>query len=188
MKPLTIIYWTRAGLGLVIGILCAVYIYFSATTDLVSLYTLLTGISFAMLFYITTYYIIKFKFFARVEKQSKLITQGIGIYFFSWIISWTLIVTLLMPSVAVSIYVNDTGNLAAGQEFWVAARNSADQVVQNITTATGTLRMALLPPGTYTFQLGNVPENHTVQNQNQEVTVSWLQNLNVVFNVTEPSG
>jgi hypothetical protein len=177
MKPLTTIYWTRAALGLVIGMLCAVYIYFSASTDLVSLYTLLTGISFAMLFYIATYYVIKSKFFARVEKQQKIVTQGIGIYFFAWIVSWTLIVTMLMPSVSVNIYVNDTGNPAEGQEFWVTARDNTGRLVQNKTTTSGTLIMALLPPGTYTFELGDT-------GQSQELRVSWLQNLNVVFNVT----
>jgi hypothetical protein len=181
MKPLTTIYWTRAVLGLVIGMLCTVYIYFSATTDLVSIYTLLTGISFAMLFYIGTYYIIKSKFFARVEKQQKIITQGIGIYFFAWIVSWTLIVTMLMPSASVNIYMSDTGNLAEGQEFWVTARDSTGQLVQNKTTTTGTLKIALLLPGTYTFELGNT-------SQSQELTAGWLQNLNVAFNVTPTSG
>lgn len=186
MKPLNIIYWTRAGLGLVIGILCAVYLYFSVTSDLFSLYTLLTGISFAMLFYIATYYIIKLKFFARVEKPSKLIMQGIGIYFFAWVISWTLIITLFMPSVSVNIYNNDTGNLVEGQEFWVVARNSANQVVQNMTTASGFLKMALLPPGTYTFELGNIA-GYNVINQNQELMLGWLQSPHLLFNVTQVS-
>ncbi|MDH5449112.1 MAG: hypothetical protein OEY24_07490 [Candidatus Bathyarchaeota archaeon] len=181
MKPLTTIYWTRAALGLVIGVLCTVYIYFSVSSDLISIYTLLTGISFAILFYLATYYVIKSKFFARVEKQQKIITQGIGIYFFAWIVSWTLIVTMLMPSASVNIYINDTGNLAEGQEFWVTARGSTGQLVQNKTTTSGTLRMALLPPGAYTFELGNT-------NQSQELTLDWLQNLNVVFNVTPVSG
>ena len=183
MKPLKIIYWTRAGSGVIIGILCAVYVIFSVTSDLANIYTLLTGLSFAMLFYMATYYIVKLKFFSRVEKQSKLMTQGIGIYFFAWLVSWTLIITLLMPSVAVNIYISDTGRLAEEQEFWVAAWNSAvpPQVVQNVTTASGTLTMTLLPPGTYTFELGNT-------NQTQTLTVGWLQSLNVIFNVTQPSG
>lgn len=184
MKPLTIIYWTRACLGVIIGLLCAVYVYFSVTSELVGLYTLLTGLSFAMLFYIATFYPIKFKFFTRVEKPSKLITQGIGIYFFAWIVSWTLIVTLLMPSVTVNIYNNDTETLAEGQEFWVVAWNSANQVIQNVTTTTGSLRMALLPPGTYVFQLGGNLTQYNVVNQNQKLVIDWLQTRNVVFNVS----
>jgi len=191
MKPLKIIYWTRAGLGVIIGILCAVYVIFSVTSDLANIYTLLTGLSFAMLFYMSTYYIVKLKFFSRVEKQSKLMTQGIGIYFFAWLVSWTLITTLLMPSVAVNIYVSDTGRLAEGQKFWVAARNDAGQVVQNVTTASGALTITLLPPDTYTFELGII-ELGTFElgerNQTQPLRIGWLQSLNVVFNVTQPSG
>ncbi len=187
MKPLTLIYWTRAGLGVTIGVLCALYVYFSVTTELVSLYTLITGISFAMLFYIVTYYVVKSKFFTRVEKQSKLVTQGIGIYFFAWIVSWTLIVTMLMPAVSVSIYDNDSGNLVANQGFWVAARNSVGQVVQNTTIPTGNLRMSLLPPGTYTFELGNV-SGYNVINQNQVLQIGWLESAQVGFNVTQVSG
>jgi len=185
MKPLNIIYWTRAALGVVIGVLCAVYVYFSVTTELVSFYTLLTGISFAMLFYIATFYVIKFKFFTKVEKPSKLMMQGIGIYFFAWIVSWTLIVTLLMPSVSVSIYVDNTGSLAEGQEFWVVAENSVGQIVQNVSTTSGVLRMALLPPGSYTFRLEGNLTGYNVVNQNQTVTLDWLQSSDIIFNVTQ---
>lgn len=177
MKPLMLIYWVRAGLGFVIGVLCAIYVYFSVQSELGSYYTLLTGVSFAMLFYIATYYLIKLKFFAKVEKPRKLATQGIGVYFFAWIVMWTLLVTLLLPSVSVSIYIGNTGNLASGQQFWVVARNNANQIVQNVTTVSGTLRMALLTPGTYTFELGNT-------NQSQTVKLSWAESLTLSFNVS----
>jgi len=188
MKPLTIIYWTRALLGIVIGVLCAVYVYFSISSELFSLYTLLTGISFAILFYIVTFYLIKFKFFARVEKPSKLVSQGIGIFFFAWVVSWTLVVTFFMPSVSVNIYVSDTGNLVEGPKLWVAARDSVGLVVQNVTTTVGGLKMVLLPPGTYTFQLGGNLTGYSVINQNQTLAVEWLQSLDINFNVTELSG
>ncbi len=186
MKPLTLLYWTRAGLGITIGILCALYLYLSPASELTNIYTLLTGLSFAILFFMATYYILKPKFLAKIEKRSKIMTQGIGIYFFAWIVSWTLVVTALMPSVMVNIYSN--GDLANGQEFWVVARNNSDQVIQNVTTTTGTLRMTLLPPGTYTFEIGNIPENHTPINQDQEISISWLEFPTVVFNVTQAVG
>jgi len=183
MKPLTQIYWTRAGLGLLIGVLCGFYVFLSVTTELTSFYTLLTGTSFALLFYIITYYLIKIKFLAKVEKQSKLLTQGIGIYFFAWLVSWTLIITFLMSSVSVNVY-NASGNLVAGQELWVVAWNSAGQPVRNITTASGSLHFGLMPPDTYTFQLGNTT-GYNVTNQNQTLPIDWLQSLNVDFNVTQ---
>jgi hypothetical protein len=180
MKPLTIIYWIRAGLGLVIGILCALYVYSTVSTEVTSIYTLLTGISFALLFYIATYYLIKSRYFGRVEKQSKLITQGIGIYFFAWLVSWTLIISLFMPSITVNISNTHTGGLVEGLEYWVVAENSAGQVIRNVTTTTGTLRMTLLPPDTYTFKLGN---SSGISPYQEKLALDWLQSEDVTFSV-----
>ncbi len=185
MKPLSIIYWTRAGLGLVIGLLCAAYLYVSVSRELASVFTLLTGLSFALLFYIATFYVVKLRFLGRVEKQSKLMTQGIGIYFFAWLVSWILVVTLLLPSVSVSIYVN--GESPEERTFWVAARNVAGDVVQNVTTTSGSLRIALLSPGTYIFEVGNVT-GFEVVGQNQELTLGWLHSPVVVFYVNQSLG
>lgn len=184
MKPLTLIYWMRAILGVVIGGLCSLYVYSSVAEELASLYTLLTGVSFALLFYMVTYYVIKFVFLAKVEKQSKLMTQGIGIYFFAWVVSWTLIVTLLLPSVTVSIYSDDTGNLVVGEDFWVATWNSLGDVVQNVTVSSGSSRVALLSPGTYMFELGGDLSGYEVVNQNQTLMLGWLESPQLTFNLS----
>jgi hypothetical protein len=195
MKPLTLIYWTRAALGLVIGLLCAIYIYYSVASEIFGFFTLLTGLSFAMLFYLATYYILKLQFYARVEKSSKLVTQGIGIYFFAWIVSWTLVVTLFMPTVSVNIYDSTSGGLVEDQEFFVLVRNAAtSQLVRNITrrdfekvAPLGTYRIALLPPGEYTFQLA-ILGNFIIDNQNQTLPIAWLDSRKVDFQVTPISG
>ncbi|MCW4052967.1 MAG: hypothetical protein NWE78_07155 [Candidatus Bathyarchaeota archaeon] len=195
MKLLTLIYWIRAALGLVIGLLCGLYIYYSDTSELFNFFTLLTGISFAMLFYLATYYVLKLKFYARVEKSSKLVRQGIGIYFFAWIVSWTLIVTLLMPTVSVNIYDSSSGNFVEDQEFFVLVRNAAtSQLVRNITirdfekvAPLGSYRITLLPPGEYTFEL-EIIGNFTIESQNHTLSIGWLDNLNVSFLVTPFSG
>lgn len=185
MKPLTVIYWSRAVLGVVIGVLCALYVYFSVTSELGSFSTLLTGLSFALLFYIVVYYVVKFKYFARVEKQSKLMTQGIGIYFFAWIVSWTLIVTLLMSSVSISVHVD--GGLTGEQNLWVAAWGNDGTVKRNVTITSGTARMALMQPGTYMFQLGGDLAGYKVVNQNRNLTLGWLEAASVSFNVSQAS-
>jgi len=174
MDALKIIYWTRAALGLLIGILCGLYIFFSVSTELLSFYTLLTGLSFAILFYVATYYVLKFKFLGRVEKPSAIIKQGIGIYFFAWILSWTLIVTMLLPSISVSIY-DDTGNLVYSERLWVLIENVENPSwIQNITTESGMFRITLVPPGTYTLSLGDT-------NQSQTFMLNWIESLNVSF-------
>lgn len=171
------------GLGLVIGVLCGVYVYTSVAGELRDIYTLLTGLSFAMLFYIVTYYVLKLKFLSRVEKQSKLMTQGIGIYFFAWIVSWTLFVTMLMPSVSISIYLSENGELASGERFWIAALTDGGSVVQNVTTDTGTVKLSLLPPGGYTLTVTN--DNYSAENR--FLTIDWVQSFDVRFNVTRVS-
>lgn len=185
MKPLTLIYWVRATLGLIMGVLCGLYVYFAITTELGDIYTLLTGLSFTLLFYMATYYIVKLKFFARVEKASKLVTQGIGIYFFAWLVSWTLFITLLMPSISVGIYHGTTHELFKDEQFWVAALNSNGQIIQNVTTKSGSLKIALLPPETYTLVLTGIPEGYTVANANKSLALSWLEFPPLRFNVTQ---
>jgi hypothetical protein len=195
MKPLNIIYWSRAALGIVIGILCGIYIYFSVSDELFSLFTLLTGVSFAMLFYLATYYVIKLKFFGRIEKPRKLVMQGIGIYFFAWVVAWTLIVTLLMPTVSISVYDTSSGELLEDHNFFVFAKNNGNSqwklnITENVfrrTSPTGSYTITLLPPGNYTFELGNLV-GYSTDNQNSTLIVGWLENLNVRFNVTQISG
>lgn len=86
MKPLTIVYWSRVGLGIVAALLCA----------LLALDSFLSGLSFGILFYIITYYLLKRLFVAEVEKSSELFKMGIGAYFLSWIVAWVLFYTLLV--------------------------------------------------------------------------------------------
>jgi len=49
----------------------------------------------AIIVYILTHYVLKWKFIAKVEKPSKVFTTGIGAYFVTWIVAWVLFFTLL---------------------------------------------------------------------------------------------
>jgi len=90
MKPTTIIYWTRACLGVVVALI-------STLLSAVANISLMNGITIALLFYIITYYIYKPLFITKVEKPTKIFTTGIGAYFLSWIVSWIIFYTLLRP-------------------------------------------------------------------------------------------
>jgi hypothetical protein len=87
MKPLTVVYWSRVGLGVIAALSCA----------LLGLDSFLSGLSFGILFYILTYYILKWRFLTKVEKTAELFKMGIGAYFFSWIVAWVLFYTSLNP-------------------------------------------------------------------------------------------
>ncbi len=97
MRPLETIYWLRLALGITAAIICIGY---GLATDTISntnftFNTLMTGISLALVTYLASYYVIKLKFINKIEKPQKIVTTGIGIYFVSWIVFWSLLYTLI---------------------------------------------------------------------------------------------
>jgi hypothetical protein len=88
MKPTTIVYWGRAGLGVTAGLVSALI---SSPSDTLALFN---GISIALLIYIITYYIFKARFLIQFEKPSKVFTTGIGAYFLTWLVAWVIFYTL----------------------------------------------------------------------------------------------
>ena len=91
MRPLKAIYLTRIGLAVVAAALStAVTIAFGER----GINTFLNGITIALLIYLLTYYVFKAKYRTQVEKQSKLMTTAIGMYFFTWLVMWVLLYTI----------------------------------------------------------------------------------------------
>jgi zinc transporter ZupT len=92
------IYWIRLALGIVAGLLGAVWnraagaLQNPVETNYVFFFNSLTA---ALIIYLVSYYVFKAKFRSEVEKQSKIMTMGIGIYFFTWLVSWILTFTFL---------------------------------------------------------------------------------------------
>ncbi|GEM_PF-2522554 len=105
MKPLNLLYSIRIGLGIVAGLLCTLENYFRQIPGdkLGDINIFLTGLSYALLFYVLSYYVLKRRFIKKVEKPSKVFTMGIGGYFLTWIVAWNLFFTLAHP------YVHDVG-------------------------------------------------------------------------------
>jgi uncharacterized membrane protein (DUF485 family) len=87
LKPLSIIYWSRVGFGILAAFIC--------TLLRIDMYPnpLMNGISIGLIIFIFTYYILRWKFMAKVEKPTKVFTTGIGAYFLVWIVCWVLFVT-----------------------------------------------------------------------------------------------
>jgi hypothetical protein len=96
VRPLATIYWSRLALAIVAAAISTeVALAFGER----GINTFLNGLTIALLVYLITYYLVyKPKYGSRVEKQSKLLTQGIGIYFFAWLVCWILIYTLVFPT------------------------------------------------------------------------------------------
>jgi hypothetical protein len=105
---LTKIYWLRVALGVVAGLISAAVPILVQTVSGVALTaqitetnTLLNGITSALLVYLISYYIMKAKFAGKVEKPSKIMSMGIFIYFFTWLVVWVLTITIVMGPPAV---------------------------------------------------------------------------------------
>jgi len=99
LKTLNIIYLSRLGLGILAALITTFAIDLRVGDPLIS------GISIGLLFYIITYYILKYRFLNKVEKPSKIFTMGIGAYFLTFILCWILFVTpFLTPPTAIFTY------------------------------------------------------------------------------------
>ncbi|MCD6529940.1 hypothetical protein J7L06_06605 [Candidatus Bathyarchaeota archaeon] len=85
LKPLSFIYWSRAVLGFLTGVVTALL----KIDDLPAL------ISISLLIYLVTYYLYKLKFISKVKKPSSIVTTGIGAYFITWLVTLILLYTVL---------------------------------------------------------------------------------------------
>ena len=91
---------------------------------------LITGISTGILFYIITFYILKWRFLNKVEKPSKIFTMGIGAYFLTFILCWTLFVTpFLKPPVATFTYSPKNPVVGETITFNATASNDPDGTI-----------------------------------------------------------
>lgn len=104
MEVLAKIYWIRVALGAVAGLIStsAILLFqaidpsISLLTLISSINTLLNGITVALLIYLISYYVLKARYSSKIEKQSKIMSMGIFIYFFTWLIVWVLTLTIII--------------------------------------------------------------------------------------------
>jgi len=104
VEVLAKIYWIRVALGAVAGLIStsAILLFqaidpsISLLTLISSINTLLNGITVALLIYLISYYVLKARYSSKIEKQSKIMSMGIFIYFFTWLIVWVLTLTIII--------------------------------------------------------------------------------------------
>jgi len=96
MSPVVQLYWLRVVLGMVAGAITAVLAFFGNINDFT---TLLNSITLALLIYFVTYYIIRGYYKNKIEKQSKILSTAIGMYFFAWLSFFVLFYTAIHPTV-----------------------------------------------------------------------------------------
>jgi PKD repeat protein len=119
LKTLTVIYVIRIILGILAALITTIVIDLKIGDPLIS------GISIGILFYIITYYILKWRFLNKVEKPSKIFTMGIGAYFLTFILCWTLFITPFLVPPTADFTINPN-NPAVGDTVTFNATTSID--------------------------------------------------------------
>ena len=96
MTPIVQLYVIRVILGIVAGaVTAAVAVFLGGAAGLYDLSTLLNSITVALLIYFITYYIFRGVYKTKIPTVSKILSTGIGIYFFSWIAFFVLFYTTI---------------------------------------------------------------------------------------------
>jgi hypothetical protein len=83
MTPVVQLYWVRVSLGILAAALTAVVATFLGNQTEIS--ALFNCVSVAIIVYFISYYVLKAFYRNKIEKQSKILSTGIGMYFFSWL-------------------------------------------------------------------------------------------------------
>jgi len=95
LKTLNVIYCLRIGFGILAALVAALVVNLKAGNPLIN------GITVGLAVYLITYYLLKWQFVNKVEKPTKILTMGIGVYFLTFIFCWVLFITpFLAPPIA----------------------------------------------------------------------------------------
>jgi hypothetical protein len=94
MTPVVQLYWIRVALGIIAGaVSAAIAALFGNINDST---WLVNSITMALIIYFITYYALKAVYNGKIEKVSKILSTGIGMYFFTWITFFVLFYTIIL--------------------------------------------------------------------------------------------
>ena len=93
MTPVVQLYWLRVVSGIIAGAITGALATFGSLSDIT---TLVNSITVALLIYFVTYYILRGFYKNKIEKQSKILSTAIGMYFFSWLSFFVLFYTVFL--------------------------------------------------------------------------------------------
>ena len=92
MTPVVQLYWMRVVLGIVAAALSAELALYMPLNNLS---TLVDSFTIALLVYLVSYYPLRAVYAKKIEKQSKILSTGIVMYFFAWLPFFVIFFTLL---------------------------------------------------------------------------------------------
>ena len=91
MSPIVQLYWIRVSLGVVAAVISAFLALYLPLHDLSSL---IDSFTVALLIYLASYYPLKAIYSKKIEKQSKVLSTAVLIYFFAWLPFFVLFFTI----------------------------------------------------------------------------------------------
>jgi PKD repeat protein len=119
LKTLNVIYILRIGFGILAALVATLVV------DLKTGNPLINGITVGLAVYLITYYLLKFQFANKVEKPTKILTMGYGIYALTFIFCWVLFTTLFLAPPTATFTI-DPKNPVVGETITFDASASVD--------------------------------------------------------------
>ena len=93
MTPIVQLYWIRTALGIIAGALSAVVAFLIG--NMTNITTLVNSFTIALIIYLVSYYVLKAVYKNKIEKQSKILSTGVLMYFFAWLPFFVLFYTMM---------------------------------------------------------------------------------------------
>jgi ABC-type uncharacterized transport system permease subunit len=93
MTPVKQLYIIRIVLGIIAAALSAIVAFLLGNAAGIS--TFVNSLTVALVVYLLTYYILKAAYKNKIEKQSKILSTAVGMYFFTWITFFILFYTII---------------------------------------------------------------------------------------------
>ncbi len=93
MTPIVQLYWIRVALGIIAGALSAAVAFVLGATN--SITTLVNCFTVALIVYLASYYALKAMYKNKIEKQSKILSTAVAMYFFAWLPFFILFYTIM---------------------------------------------------------------------------------------------
>jgi ABC-type uncharacterized transport system permease subunit len=93
MTPVKQLYIIRIVLGIIAAALSAAVAFLLGNAAGIS--TFVNSLTVALVVYLLTYYILKAVYKNKIEKQSKILSTAVGMYFFTWITFFILFYTTI---------------------------------------------------------------------------------------------
>ena len=167
LKTLNVIYCLRIGFGILAALVAALVVNLKVGNPLIN------GITVALAVYLLTYYLLKFQFANKVEKPTKILTMGYGIYALTFIFCWVLFITpFLAPPTAT--FTMDPQNPMVGETIiFTSIGEDPDGIIVkwvwdfgDKNTGTGeTFNHTYASAGDYTVRL-TVVDDHGISSRN----------------------